>query len=203
MATGDLITWDYFKTAVGDTDDQRKPKIEQTISEASVAIRGYTARDFAAAAGEATREFSYDGEGFLEVDDIVPGSITAVSIDGVDLPASHYLVQPQGGPAVTWLELPGRARSPEMGFMRNEDYYAARFGARPSTVSITATFGWPEVPLDVKRATIWTVLAFSENPSAYISESIAGYSRTSVNPSRAAIPERAKDLLENYRRWSL
>lgn len=203
MATGDLITWAYLKTAIGQTDEDKQARYEQTIAEASAAIRSYTDRTFASAETADTREYSYDGDGWLEVDDIVPGSITEVRVDGVVLPATHYSAQPVGGPAITWLELAGRAHSPEMGFMRNEDYYAARFGDRPAVVTITATFGWPEVPPDVKRATVWTVMAFSENPSAYISESIAGYSRTTANPSTAAIPARARDILDNYRRWKL
>lgn len=203
MAVGDLITWDYVKLALGQTDNAQQAKYEDAIADASVAIRQYTGRDFAIEEAVDTRTYSYDADGFLEVDDIVAGSVTDVKIDGISIPLTQAVFQPTGQTHYTWVELPARGQSPAMGFMRNEDRYVAMFGSRPTVVTITATFGWPEVPLDVRRAALWTVMAFSDNPNATISESIAGYSRTVANPNTAAIPARAKDILENYRRIKL
>lgn len=203
MADGDLITWEYVKRALGHTDNAQQAKYEDAITDASVAIRQYTGRDFATAEEVATRTYSYDADGFLEVDDIVADSVTDVKIDGVSIPLDMTVFEPTGKSVYTWLELPARGQSPAMGFTRNEDWYAARFGNRPSRVTITATFGWPEVPADVRRAALWTVMSFSDNPSATVSESIAGYSKTVANPNTAAIPARAKDILENYRRIKL
>jgi hypothetical protein len=198
-----LISWEYVKEALGHTDNAEQDKYEQAIEDASAAIRAYTDRDFATADETETRDYRYGGDGFLEVDDIRAGSITEVRIDNAPLGSGTYLAEPTNGPVYTWLELPARAHSPEMGFTRNEDKYVERFGRAPAVVSVTATFGWPEVPADVRRAALWTVMAFADNPNATISESIGTYSRTVANPNTAAIPSRAKDILDAYRRYKL
>jgi hypothetical protein len=119
-------------------------------------------------------------------------------------PVFHYLVLPMGfyGP------------SPEMGFMRNLDV-AAREGRLTGPlplVKVGATWGWPEVPKDVKLATLWTMEdwgageAGPTTPGA-VSEAIEGYSVSFGSRTGASremqlmgMPNRAKDLLSAYQK---
>jgi hypothetical protein len=76
------------------------------------------------------------------------------------------------------------------------------------TINITASWGWPVVPADVKLATAITVQALmksskSGDGGALTSEAIAGYARSWSPPdpnSMLAIPNRARDLLLPYQR---
>ncbi len=93
--------------------------------------------------------------------------------------------------------------SPEMGFARNLD--TLPYEQRPVLLTINATWGWPEVPADVKLATAWTVQDSVSKPSSadLRSESIAGYSRSWTAAAAGmmlAVPNRARDLLSNYER---
>ncbi len=90
--------------------------------------------------------------------------------------------------------------SPQMGFTRNLDQYPYFGVNRPNIVAVTATWGWPSIPVDIQQAVIWTALSIGNSPGEpYRSESIENYSRTR-GPEDAAdpIPARAKAILEQY-----
>lgn len=202
-----LVTLDEMKVALNLLDstefDQR---ILQSIPEAEAAIFNMTNRTFDVAAPDAVatpRTFEYSESGIIELADAQHGSVTEITAGGRILTAEEYSIEPspEEYPVAWWLEMnqPGLSRSPEMGFTRNEDVVWREGRLQPlvdSPVTVTAIWGWPAVPMDVRRAAIWTVAAFMERPTPYVSESIAGYSRTSPNPLTVAIPARARALLD-------
>jgi hypothetical protein len=214
MAT-DLITLAEFKTAMGvaagDVDPTRDARYQQSIDQASTAVSTYTDRDFATATVTEQRSFEYDGSGFVDIDDC--SNITAVtySISGYDtlIPTFEWRGEPYGGAVFTYLVVPnwGPRFSPEMGFTSNIDvlYREGRFTGLGPTVKVDGTWGWTDVPDDVKRAVIWTAVSMADNPEPYISESIADYSHTSEarGLTEDAIPGRAKDLLAPYMRMKV
>lgn len=205
--TGWLISLNELKIALGKplnvtTEDA---KLEAAISAASQAILIYTDRDFGASNVTEARTFEYDGSGFLEIDDA--SAITEVSLAisnySTVLTVDQWEAQPHRGPVYTYLLLPFGLliSSPAMGFKQNLDRYEP-VQTEPTIATVIATWGYPTVPADVKQATIWTATSMSENPRPYTSESIADYSHSNQpqTSSTEAIPERARSLLEPYRR---
>lgn len=194
--------------APGDVDPVRQGQLTQAIAGASAAVIKYTDRDFAAAAVTEQRSFEYDGSGFVDIDDC--SNITAVtySISGYDtpIPDFEWRGEPYNGHVFTYLVVPdwGPRFSPEMGFRQNIDvlYREGRFTGLGPTIKVDGTWGWTDVPEDVKRAVLWTAVAMADNPEPYVSESIADFSRTSEARGLTddAIPGRAKDLLAPYMR---
>lgn len=207
-----LVTLDEVKTALGiplaETDQDAK--LSGAISAAIAAVKMYTVRTFDLAdPGTDERTFSYDESGLIVVDDYQHGSITNVALAGVALPTDSWSEEPLVSeyPVAWWLEVSQRGRwsSPEMGFTRNEDVYAHEgryLSAQETIIAVTARWGWLSIPADVKRAALWTAVAFYENPRAYISESIGSYSRTSANPLTDALPPRAQAALEPHRKMT-
>jgi hypothetical protein len=203
----DLITLSELKERLnipaGDTQDDGA--YTQAIGSASEAITNYVARDFTAPIETETRTYEYDGSGILDVDDA--SAVTALSWSqygqSVPLLAEQWRAQPYSGPVYTWIELPPRALtgSPEMGFRYNLDRIAAERGLpHYPLVNVTGTFGWTRIPEDVQQAVLWTIVAFKDSRSPYVSEAIEGYSRSTAGAQPEAIPQRAKELLEPYRR---
>lgn len=214
-----LVQLSEVKTAlyVDPTDTRKDDLYTSAISAASRAILNYTERDFASPLVTETREFTYDGSGFLDIDDAnnitavamkVPNSSDVVLDEEVwtampakrdDSPVFTYLLIPNGYPSYP---------SVAMGFERNLDTFVADHGysTKPQTVAVTAEWGWPEVPADVKRAAIWTIRDWTSDPkgdSRLQSESIAGYSRSWAQLGglgMLAIPNAARDLLASYQR---
>lgn len=212
LGAAQLVTLEEVKVALGIplTELDQDAKLTGAIAAAIAAVKIYTARTFDLAdPGTDERTFTYDESGLIVVDDYQHGSITAVALAGVTLPTDTWSEEPLASeyPVAWWLEVSRRGRwsSPEMGFTRNEDVLAHEgryLSAQETTVAVTARWGWLSIPADVKRAALLTAVALYENPRAYISESIAGYSRTSANPLVDAIPPRAAALLEFHRKVS-
>lgn len=219
MADIDLLTLAELKTALDvDVTDNRKDALyASAITAASQAIINYTERDFGSPLVVETREFEYDGSGYLDIDDA--NTVTAVALnvphaDDVVLDADVWRAMPtrrDDSPVFTYLLIPtgyNTYPSVAMGFERNLDQYVADHGyARlPQMVAVTGEWGWPVVPADVQRAAIWTVRDWSANPKAneaLQSESIAGYSRTWAQLGglgMLAIPNSARDILVAYQR---
>lgn len=210
----DLIDLAYLKTALGVPagPHAHDARWTQAIAQASQAIRTYTERSFDVVAVTANRVYDYDGSGYLDIDDAT--SVTGVTLVGVagasdyPIPADSWrAMPPRRGDSVVfyYLSLPlytgPYMQSPEMGFTRNLDVLAreGRLNDFEPSFRVNATWGWPEVPDDVKRATVWTAAMMGDNPKGYTSESIEGYSRTiSLPGTDSALPQRAVDLLTPY-----
>lgn len=204
----DLITLDRFKVALGATgvDAVEDSKRAQAIRGASAVVRSYAGRKFEVATGMySDRSFDYDGSGIVDIDDAL--SVISVSINSGfatirTLPVNEYTLQPMNGVVTEWILMSANAygiASPQMGFTWNADTYDGFFNS-PVIVTVTADWGYAQIPEDVQQATIWVAANILENPRPYISESIEGYAR-SVGPAQTdAIPERAKEILAPYQK---
>ena len=212
----DLATYkSLVGTQPGDTRDDTQ--ITALLEPISKAIETYTGRSFAVSERRTTRRsFQYDGSGFLDIDDCTYVTTVEAVIPNADnyvLDAQEWTPAPHGGPTYYYIVMHGGISpwsiSPEMGFKRNLDKYPPSRFENPM-VNVTATWGWPSVPHDVKLATALTIKQFltsqgggaAEGLSA---EAIEGWSRswggrTAPGMTALAIPNRARDLLVAYQR---
>lgn len=211
----DLITLGRLLDALNkvevDLEPQEVRKYQDAIRSASAAVRAYADRDFTlnASAIATSRTFEYDDSGYIDIDD-------AQSVTGVQI-VFPYGGFPQALTTTQWQALPYNSvikdniiiYSPffspgarEMGFTYNLDRYEGPIGP-PPLVEVTAVWGWPEIPEDVQQAAIWTAAAFAEDARQVTSESIEGFSRSMNVLAPTALPLRARDLLDEYRRLSV
>jgi hypothetical protein len=208
----DLITLDRLLDALNklpaDMEPQEIEKYEAAIRSASAAIRAYTDRDFTLNEGATSslRTFEYDDSGYIDIDD--SQAITGVTIafpgGGVPLTlaGAQWQALPFNGPVYDTLILYGVEfyyGSREMGFTYNLDRYEGTYGP-PPIVEVTAVWGWQAIPEDVQQATVWTAAAFAEDARQVTAESIEGFSRSMNIIAPTALPLRARDLLDQYRR---
>jgi hypothetical protein len=212
--TPDLITLADYKSLLGidPTNNQNDSQITALLPAASQAIRSFTGRSFEVSDNTTSdRDYQFDGSGYLDIDDAV--DVTAVVTDaGVPgqtypLDVLEWSAQPFSGPIYYYLlVLGGRwGYSPEMGFERNLDTLGVQPG--PPIFTVTAEWGWPEIPEDVQLATAWTVNEIVSGPKSsenLTAEAIEGYSRSwgsrQGTTTLLAIPNRARDLLVAYQR---
>lgn len=210
-----LITLAEYKSLVGVATSNTRDDalVEALIPAASLAIEKYTDRRFGVGYGATPRSFQYDGSGILDIDDCT--GVTAVTSDGgvpggptYSLTASEYTAMPYRETSdddphyYLILHTLPRPYSPQMGFRNNLDTLDILDG-QPVIITVTATWGWPAVPDDVKLATAWTIQDAARKPdsSAIRSEAIEGFSRSFQDPAKTgslALPSRARDLLNNY-----
>lgn len=195
-----IVSLSDYQAATGSTDH---PDAQlAALLDASAACRTYTDRDFNTALTTETRDYTYRGQGFLEIDDAA--AVTNVTST---FPIFRWFAH-QDGPAsanvFTWLELPKLDRSNSasagaMGFTRNLDNFLRQGGGYPWewTVSVTGTFGWPTVPRDVARGVIAQAQIFqrsglSNSSGPISSETVAETSRSYVIPAPVQ-PSSAED----------
>ena len=217
----DLITVDEYKKATGQSSQTLSQddadQLAWAITSASRVIRNYLDRDLtlAADASPGARTFRYTGGNVLEIDDATAITSVATTITPWS-PATRTLDPSEWVAAATtanlpvfdavelWTNLPF-AQSPAMGFQWNEDRYGWR--PHPLSLDVTATWGWPEFPQDIKQAAIWQTTDIMAPETPYVSESIEGYSHSfretrsnasqQANPITAVTP-RAQSLLDPY-----
>lgn len=216
-----LITLAEYKAVNGisTTDTANDAKITAMIPYASAAVIGFTERDFGSPVTTEERSYTYDGSGYVDIDDTATVTQVTLSLPNV---ADTVLLADQwrAGPPrrddasmYYWIELYAgfglSAISPEMGFTRNWDVMAAEgrwiYGP-PPTIKVNATWGWTTVPEDVKLATAWTLHDWQARPSGegVTAESIEGFARSwggrAAGEATAflGVPNRARDLLARY-----
>lgn len=211
-----LLTLPEYKSLMGVQSGNTRDdaQISALLESASRAVQVYTGRTFEVSTRRTTaRSFLYDGSGFLDIDDCTMVTGVTVSVPGttnINLAAEEWTAMPGDGPIFHYLLLHGGvspyAFSPEMGFERNLDQYPAMRVKNP-TLNVTATWGWPEVPSDVKLATALTIQGFlgTKNvPEGLTAEAIEGWSRSFGTRQgmtvSLAIPSKARDLLAAYQR---
>jgi hypothetical protein len=215
VAMAEILTLAEYKAFIGSTNDRNDAKYTAALPAVNRAISLYSGRDFDAPTVTEERTFQYDGE-FLDIDDAqeiqAVKAVVPYAADYVFTTDQWYAQPPRrdDSPVYYYLILPGfpGGGSPEMGFRQNLDVLAreGRWGALPQMVKVTATWGWPFIPADVKMAAKWTLDDWlARRPeTAAPAESIESYSRGAVgagNISEAvawAIPMRARDLLAAY-----
>lgn len=213
----DLLTLAEYKSlnGVNPTDTRTDAEVEAMLPTVSRLIRTYTDREFMVSDGSATpRTYQYDNSGFLDIGDCT--SVTSVVTDGgstgqtIELQPDQWTAMPYGGDVIYYLLVGGgpfNGMSPEMGFERNLDTMPWRPVKFPM-ITVTATWGWPSIPSDIKLAAAWTIKDWLSKPPSdgLTAEAIEGYSRawgakSGSGPSpNLAIPNKARDILANYDR---
>lgn len=216
----DLATLSEVKALlnIGASDTRFDAQWTAMIPTASDAIRAYTQRSFGTTAVSETRTFQYDGSGYVEIDDA--STITLVEFvvpnaSNISLPSDQWVALPYNGPIFTYIQLYAdyTGVNPWMGFNRNLDviYDEGRLGTQTAVVAVTGTWGWPDVPGDVKLALAWTLQDWSSKASSdnLTSEAIEGWSRSWAGRAASqqipalAIPSKALSLLANYLRFDV
>lgn len=182
-------------------------KYTQAILGASAAVRNYTDRGFGMPLVTEQRSFEWDNSGFVDIDDCSSVTALTYSIGGYDtiVATNQWRAEPYSAPVFTYIVMPpisGMLFSPAMGFKENLDvlYKERGFVGLGPIVKVDATWGWATIPDDVKMAVVWTAAEMGQDPTAYISESIANYSHTSAarGIAQQALPARVLDLLAPY-----
>lgn len=216
-----LITLTEYKRIVGikATDTSKDAEYTVGIPFASAAVLSFAERDFGVPNVTEDRTYTYDGSGYLDIDDAQTVNSVTLSIPSVQdylLDVQEWQAGPMrrdDAPVYYWIELySGYAlfpMSPEMGFIRNIDRLAAEgrwIGRRP-VVKVNATWGWPTIPEDVKIAVAWTMRDWLTRPGGegVTAEAIVDYSRTygsrgagGAATPMLAVPNNARDLLAHY-----
>lgn len=224
MAFGDLISLEELKVALSlsktEVDVRRDEKLQQAITYGSQAVRSYADRAFGMPLVAETQSYEYDSSGFVDINDAWKVENVEFSFGGFKTPITtfYWRALPQAGPPFDYLSVPHWAGiySPEMGFRQNMDVIARDRGwpGLIPLIEVTAEYGWPtpNVPTDVKQATIYTAAKFAEKPGALVSEHVANYSYTTQlrgtnnDPNVGnvyAIPAEAADLLAPYIRFQI
>ena len=211
-----LLTPTEYKAYLGidPTDTRWDAQVTALVPAVTRLIKSYTDRDFTVSSGTSTiKTFQYDNSGFLDIDDCT--AISAVTTDagvpGQTYPLDNleWTAMPGSGEVFYYLIIHGGpfgGMSPEMGFKNNLDTYEFRQG-RFTIMSVTATWGWPAIPDDVKLAAAWTIQDALARPAgdALTSQSIESFSQSWARGSQGALaslalPNRARDILVNYQR---
>jgi hypothetical protein len=216
-----LVTLAEYKLAIGETDASRDTFHQQSLNHASSAILNESDRAFGAANVTESRTYFYDGKGILNIDECSDINSVTLQQAAAALPSTHFRPRKEGPPSVTvfsYLELPrldhlSRRSMGVMGFTSNLDRLWLTGGSFPQIeVTVNADWGWTTIPDDIQRAVIWTAADF-ESVAPASGGSLAGKSVAEVSESyfqaQAAaaglnttdmLPERARAIVENYRR---
>lgn len=212
----DLLTIGEYKAYAGidPSDTTNDIEIAALIQAATSMVIAFTERDFGSQLVSGTRPFQYDGSGYLDIDDcasVESVSLVVTGFDDVLLQNYEWAAMPprrDDAPVYYYILMPGfyGGISPEMGFSRNLDIMAreGRWRNLPTTVNVTAQWGWPVVPNDVKLATFWTIQEWRARSTSegLASEAIEGFSRSWSRGEQGqevfAVPSRARDVLAMY-----
>lgn len=206
LSTRNLIQPELLEAMLGQEYDDARAFL--AVWAASAAIRAHTGRSFGLANVTETRTYTYDGSGWLDIDDA--SAVSAVTLDGAALivdrdyvlgPDRGFLSADAAGPIYEWLELvPMQPMSPQMGFTYNLDRLWWKYKHRHS-VAVTGTFGWPIVPADVQQAALWTAAYYAETMKPYQSVTVSDFSETlPASMQFTDLPDRALKLLLDYKR---
>lgn len=215
----DILTLTEYKAATGVIGTEHDGQYNFAIPAANQAIKNFTDRDFGADLVNEARDFA--------IPDSQSSDTMTIDIDDCDevfsvytLSANQWVAGSEGPAAAagvfTYLDVASfRAVSPLMGFTRNEDIFLNRVGLSRS-VTVTANWGWPVVPADVKQAAVWAVdalLGDLSNPGGTLAaKSVAEVAenymqqQAQMNSSpddEEPLPARARSLLLPYRRVSM
>lgn len=212
----DLLTLTELRDFLGvdPTDTRDDAQFTALIPAASAAVSAFAQRDFGATSVTEVRTYQYDGSGYLDIDDatmLTTIEFVVPNASNITVPSDLWTALPYNGPIYNYVQINDvySGVNPAMGFERNLDvlYREGRLSAATTAVAVTATWGWPDIPLTVKLATAWTIQDWKDKASSegLTSESIDSFARSwgskTGGPSVAlAIPNRARDLLAQFQR---
>lgn len=182
-----------------DSTTTQDPLVQQLITSASVAVMRKTEREFAPAAAEDAEpvarvfEWPWDGGQFVSLAPYDLVSVESVEVDtdqasSIELSGDEYRLWPQPPRDGTYMAIRLQPFSAVLG----------RAMWRNRQVTITGTWGFPEIPEDVAHATALTVVHWVNVNSAVFQrpdDNPDGYS-----PPKRGIPPEALELLGPYRR---
>jgi hypothetical protein len=203
-ATTDLCTLSDLKVATRITEQVRNGEIEAAITAASIMIMRYCDREFAPASTGVTRTFPIDisgGDLVVELNpyDLRTATTVTLSPEGAAtvLTATQYSLEPVNNPDGTYKRI---KISPFVGGIIS--VWALNFGY--AKLSITGNWGFPAVPIDVKKACITTVQSWIDVAyAAYASrDAFSDEIRQTFPPpeSTYGLPVSAQRMLSTYRR---
>lgn len=208
-----IVTRDEYKTYAGVSGTAHDDQIDAALPWVDDVIRNYTDRDFATEVATETRTYRVKPKSrYVDIDDCT--NITNVALGAHNLGANEYTPGPPApSPVYYWIELYYRVGgvSPEMGFTYNLDRLYDLVVPQ-TTLAVTADYGWEVAPGDVKLAAseiLKSVIGGEDSGGGEKqSEAIDSYSISwqpqSVNTDRvSALPRKAVDLLDQYRRINL
>lgn len=192
MASTDLITLDDARAFLqkqsgqGATDEV----LSDLISRASRVIQRHIELEVAPATTSTARSFDWDGTMRLSLAPYVARTVTAVSLDGESLDSSG------------WRLMPNPARD-GVYYTLHFDYTAvpvttSYFPTR--TASVTGTWGFSEVPEELKQATCETVAAWYRGRVAGFTAQFEDSGEQATGRGPEALPLGAYRILEAWRR---
>lgn len=204
-----ILNLEQYKALRGITESNRDTQITAAIPGAEDAVVRYAQRAFNQTPETATRNFVYENQSILEIDDCQ--SVTSVKFDGVPVDPEALILGPQGIDAVFYyielLDYPWATYDPEIDpFLRNTNFESRR--RRKRVVEVTAAYGWPFIPASVTQAAAFLVDDFASETSAaggggIAAEAIVDYSKVFDKQSTtepAVLPPRVQELLDPFRR---
>lgn len=214
----DLITLEEYKALGGvqSADTRNDAQVTALLEAASRLVRNYTGRSFDIVSASEDRTFQYDESGMLDIDDAVAVSqvVTNAGVPNASytLTPDEWTAMPQDDSEVFYYILihggPYYGASPAMGFERNLDQYPLQH--KEPVLTVTAQWGWPAVPEDVKLATTLIVSEFvgsaggAGRSEGLTAEAIEGWSRAwggrTGEGIAQSLPNRARDILAAYQR---
>lgn len=193
--TNGLLTLAQFKSAARIADTVDDAGIEMAIEAASREIEGHCFRRFYADASATARVFVPSDDCTVEVDDI---STT-----------SGLIVESGAGSTWTTVTSTEYQLEPLNGFVGGQAWpytrirsLGATFGVASydgeATMRVTAKWGWPAVPADVKKAAIvQSLMLFKADDAPF---GVAGFGEMGVMRMKSGLHPTAEKLLARFRR---
>lgn len=212
-----LVDLADYQAATGSSENPAAQMF--ALDAASQQVLDYCDRDFGTSDVTEARTFKYDGKGILEIDDAEDIQTVSGQVSGIQ----GWMAMKEGPasvPVYSYLLLP-RLQLPlanEMAFSSNQDAAGFLFRARAFPyidVEVTATWGWPVVPANVKQAVIITAQEYQRSDQSggsgdLASKSVAEVAESYYEPQFQSqtsaiqgLPSGAADILWPYKRHSL
>lgn len=203
----EILSMADYKSLRNITGADQDPALTVALPIAEDAVVRYTQRAFNVEPVTETRSFVYEGQPIIEIDDAT--SVSAVSFDGRAIASDTFILGPQSSSEVFyWVELledSNASFDPMIDpFIRNVHPGRRR---RRRVIEVTASYGWPTVPLSIRGAVADIADELYEEvvqAQGVTAEAIADYSRVFANEdprqAPAALPPRVRQLLDPFRR---
>lgn len=192
MASTDLITLDDARAFLQKQAGQAAADevLSDLISRASRVIQRHIELEVAPATSSTARTFDWDGGTRLSLAPYVARTVTAVSLDGTALDSAE------------WRLMPNPARD-GVYYTLHFDYTALQLGWSyfPNRLAtVTGTWGFSEVPEELKQAACETVAAWYRGRVAGFTAQFEDSGEQAAGRGPEALPLGAYRILEAWRR---
>lgn len=189
-----------LKGLLGITDNTDDEALALSISAASRQIEGYTGARFWTDAAVITRTYETDDYLRLDLDDPIAsatGLVVKIDTDGDGVfettltQQTDYVLHPDNAATMSPVQPWTAIR------LVNNFFFPILYNGRPG-VQVTATFGWPAIPDDVRKACL--IIATDLWKSKDTAFGVAGQSDFGPLRVQPGINRTAKALLDQYRK---